>query len=108
MSIFKNETLEERKKKSKDILDKYPNRKPIIVIDNKKQHKFLCLDSHTISVILVQLRKRMEINKYDSIYLFINKQTIPNNTENILSLYKKFKNEDGFLYMEVKKENTFG
>jgi hypothetical protein len=103
-------SLEERKKSSKKILDKYSNRKPIIIYsdDNKSNYKFLLLDTHTISVILINIKKRLELNNTDSIFLFINKSIIPCPTDTILNLYNKYMDEDGYLYMDVKKENTFG
>ena len=103
-------SFEERKKNSKDLLEKYKDRKPIIIYDDKTKiiYKFLLSDNHTISVLLISLKKRMKVNKVDSIFLFIDKKIIPCPTQNILSLYTQFKDEDGYLYIDVKRENTFG
>ena len=103
-------SLEERKKNSSELLEKYQNRKPIIVYDDQTKitYKFLLLDDHLIGILIRSLKQRMNINKETSIFLFINKSTIPCPTQNILSLYKQFKNEDGYLYFDVKRENTFG
>jgi hypothetical protein len=103
-------SFEERQKGSEELLTKYKTRKPIIIYDDhtKITYKFLLSDDHAISFLLINLKKRMKVNKFDSIFLFINKNTIPCPTDNILSLYKKFKDEDGYLYIDVKRENTFG
>ena len=103
-------SFEERKKNSDDLLTKYQNRKPIIVYDDQTKitYKFLLLDDHLIGILIQSLKKRMNINREDSLCLFINKKTIPCPTQTILSLYTEFKNEDGYLYMDVKRENTFG
>lgn len=102
--------FEERKKRSEEILSKYTNRKPVIIYckDNQTNYKFLLLDTHTVSILLFNLRKRLTLNNEDSIFLFINKSIIPCPTEQILYLYNKYKNDDGYLYMDVKRENTFG
>lgn len=107
--ITKKQPLEMRQKNSRSILDKYENRKPLIITDEKKNiHKILPQDSHTVSVILIPLRKKMKIHPTDSIYLFINNKIMPNPADKILNLYNEYKDEDGFLYMDVRKENTFG
>lgn len=105
----KKQSLETRQKNSRSILDKYENRKPLIITDEKKNiYKILPQDSHTVSIILIPLRKKMKIHSTDSIYLFINSKIIPNSTDKILDLYNEYKDEDGFLYMDVRQENTFG
>ena len=103
-------SFEERKKNSNELLEKYQNRKPIIVYDDQTKitYKFLLLDDHLIGILIQNLKKRMNINNVESIFLFINKSTIPCPTQNIRSLYTQYKNEDGYLYMDVKRENTFG
>ncbi|KAG4098328.1 hypothetical protein H8356DRAFT_1354885 [Neocallimastix lanati (nom. inval.)] len=40
-------------------------------------------------------------------YIFIG-EIIPNNTEIMSSIYEKYKNEDGFLYITYEGESTFG
>tara|TARA_B100000900_G_C20478458_1_gene674423 strand:+ start:315 stop:638 length:324 start_codon:yes stop_codon:yes gene_type:complete len=95
--------------KSKYLLEKYPERKPIILRnEDNKTYKFLAHNNHTISVILIPLRKKMDIRSHESIFLFINKQIIPCSTDQIIDLYNKYKSKDGFLYIDVRKENTFG
>tara|TARA_B100001248_G_C27346886_1_gene439191 strand:+ start:504 stop:836 length:333 start_codon:yes stop_codon:yes gene_type:complete len=108
---YKNKlSFNERQTTSGEILEKYNNRKPIIIYYDEKQinYKFLMLNSHTISILLLNLRKRLNLGKEDSIFLFINKSVIPSPTDNILNLYNKYKDDDGYLYFDVKKENTFG
>ncbi len=108
---YKNKfSYKERQKTSAEILEKYNNRKPIIIYYDEKQinYKFLMLDSHTVSILLINLKKRLELNKEDSIFLFINKSIIPCPTDSIFNLYNKHKDDDGYLYIDVTKENTFG
>lgn len=95
---------------SKSILNKYPDRKPIIIYDveNKINHKFLLFDYHTVSILILTLKKRMNINNVESIYLFTENKTLPDTSSTIDRLYNEYKNEDGYLYLEARKENTFG
>jgi GABA(A) receptor-associated protein len=49
----------------------------------------------------------MQIRPEDAIFLFIG-NNIPPSSYNIGNLYHKYKDKDGFLYMQYSKENTFG
>ena len=110
MRFNKMNNFDARLKSSNIILSKHKNRKPIIIYCEEKDvnFKFLLLDSHTISIVILNLKQRLKLNNQDSIFLFINKSVIPCPTETILSLYNKYKDKDGYLYIDVKKENTFG
>ena len=66
------------------------------------------MEDHTVSILLIHLRKRLKINNIDTIYLFTEDKSIPCPSYNILQLYNEYKNDDGYLYFDVKKENTFG
>lgn len=103
-------SFEERKKLSQEIIDKYTNRKPVIIYndENNTNYKFLMLDEHTITILLMNLKKRLSLQQHDSIFLFINRKVIPIPTDNIRELYNEYKDEDGYLYMDVRRENTFG
>ena len=102
-------TLKERKERSKELQETYPNRKGVIVYDPiTKNCKFLLLDDHTISILLIKAKERLDINKLESIILFTEDKNILCATSTILSVYNQHKNEDGYLYLELKKENTFG
>ena len=108
---FKKQTLVERKEISKKILIKYPNRIPIIV-DSKKdinldKNKYIVPENLTVGQFMCILKKRIKTNSYSSVFLKCN-DTIISNTDVIKILYYNKKNEDGFLYIKVILENTFG
>ena len=108
----KKYTLEERKEKSEVILEKYPDRIPIICYTSLQlpkltQSKFLVSDDLSYTNFLFMLRKRMELNEGQSIYIFINKKLMSSNML-IKHIYEKNKDKDGFLYAYICSENTFG
>lgn len=108
---FRKQKLEERIKISKKIMIKYPDRVPIIV-DCKKEinldkNKYLVPNNINLGQLMYILKKKININKNQSIFLLCN-NTLLLNTELINSLYNKHKDYDGFLYIILSLENTFG
>ncbi len=112
---FKTEySLEDRKAESARILEKYPDRIPVIceklerskmeVIDKKK---YLVPSDLNIGQFVYVLRKRVKLSPQEAIYLFVN-GNIPPTSQLINQIYDQFKDEDGFLYMQYAGENTFG
>jgi GABA(A) receptor-associated protein len=108
---FKQQKLEFRLQASNKILIKYKERVPIIadckndIIINK--NKYLVPIELSIGQFLYILKKRMNINSKQAIFLLCNNQLLTN-TDTIQNAYNKFKDEDGFLYIYISLENTFG
>lgn len=108
---FKNQKLEFRIQTSDKILLKYKERVPIIA-DCKAgisidKNKYIVPRDLTIGQFLYILKKRINIEPTQSIFLICNNILLIN-TETIASIYNKFKDEDGFLYICISLENTFG
>lgn len=107
--------FEERKIESERVLQKYPDRVPIIVekiekseLESLEKNKFLVPDDLTICQLIFVIRKRIKnIPSTKSIFLFV-KKNIPCSSMIISELYSKYKDDDGFLYVEYSEENTFG
>tara|TARA_Y100000389_G_C17421902_1_gene497206 strand:- start:123 stop:467 length:345 start_codon:yes stop_codon:yes gene_type:complete len=114
MSIL-NKSLDERLSESAKIKKKYPDKIPVIIkkssIDkNLKEidrEKYLIPFTLLISQLHYIVRKKININAEQAIYLFCNNKLI-STSETIGNIYNKNKNEDGFLYIEYTAENTFG
>lgn len=112
---FKNKySLEQRKEESYSMLIKYPDRIPIICnkyydskMNDMDKKKFLVPINLSIAEFIFVIRKRLRISYEQSIYFIIN-DFIPSNNEIMYNLYKKFSDEDGFLYVFYTNENTFG
>jgi GABA(A) receptor-associated protein len=108
---FRRQKLEERIKISHEIMSKYPQRVPIIV-DCKKElrldkNKYIVLNDLTVGQFMYILKKRININHEQSIFLLCNNQLLIN-TELINNLFNRQKDYDGFLYIIISLENTFG
>jgi GABA(A) receptor-associated protein len=95
------------------ILKKYPDRIPIILVKhnsrcpNLDKYKYLASHDMTISTLLYHIRKRTKLKPEEAIYLSVN-GTVYNASELILTIYKKEKELDQFLYITYSIENTFG
>jgi len=104
-----------RQEESSKIKAKYPDRIPIICEVAKRDADVMSLDKTkylipqdlTASQFLYVIRKRLKINAHEGLYLFVNNQ-LPPGAALMSEVYKEHKDEDGFLYLEVSKESTFG
>ena len=113
---FKKENnLDKRKSESKRITVKYPNRVPIIVEVYKKDVEKVNLDKTkylvpfelTVGQFLFVIRKRTNLEKGDAMFLFFNNKLVPVSS-GLGSIYKDYRDNDGFLYATIALENAFG
>jgi GABA(A) receptor-associated protein len=115
MSFKTKKTFIERKTESFNIMNKYPDRIPIICEKNTKHKntpeidkiKYLVPNDLTVGHFMYVIRKRIKLNSDQGIFLFIN-NTIPSTTNLLSILYSIYKEDDGFLYITYSTENTFG
>lgn len=114
-----NEILpfEDRIKKSKILLDKYPDKIPVILEKSKKdkllsnsvKNKLLVSQDMTIATILQLIKKNLKINEHMAIYIIVSDKNIMlSGSYSISEIYNNYKNNDGFLYLEYCSENVFG
>jgi GABA(A) receptor-associated protein len=99
-----------RKCESSKLLKKYNNKIPIIINVSDipiTERKFLVPNDITIQDFIYILRKRIKLTPEQSIFIFINNNLPPMNVL-ISEIYKNHCDEDGFLYISLHKENTFG
>ena len=115
LSSFKsNYNFALRLNESTRVLQKYPDRIPIICekhadcdIAEMSKQKYLVSDDLTCGQFIYIIRKRLKLPPEKAIFLLIN-GTIPPISSTILEVYDKNKNEDGFLYITYTSENVFG
>ena len=107
-------SFESRKKECNTIRVKYPHRIPCIIqLDpNSKliyhsKIKYLVPEDSNVSDIIHVIRKSIKLNYYQALFFRIGKETLCGSTI-ISSLYNKYKEKDGFLYIYYTEENTFG
>ena len=112
----KKYSLTERKKQSKAVSIKYPNKIPIIIekikgisnpIPDLKCQKYLIPNDIYLNQLIYIIYRKLELNSNESIYLFAN-DTLLNTSESIISIAQRYKDADGFLYIYYTAENVFG
>lgn len=116
MSFFNSKKKENLKDSIKKIMEKYPDRIPLYVSRSKNDktlpdinnNKFIVPDNITVSDLITIIRKRIKLGSETSIFLFVNKKTIPSGSDTMSVLYEQYKNEDDMLMIEYCGENVFG
>jgi len=110
----KSKTFEERLSESSKIIDKYPDRIPIIVEKSKgcklkdiDKNKYLVPNDMILSQFIYTIRKRIKLESSQALFFFIDNH-VPTNSSPIGELYNLYKDKDGFLYITYTSENTFG
>ena len=115
---FKSQSTEaERKEEADRILEKYPDRLPVIVEldpNNKStdlpevdKKKYLVPRDLTCGQFMYVIRKRLQLDAETAIFLFVN-GNVPSTASLITSIYDEHKDTDGYLYMTYGSEHVFG
>tara|TARA_B100000780_G_C20652714_1_gene260003 strand:+ start:92 stop:499 length:408 start_codon:yes stop_codon:yes gene_type:complete len=106
-------SFEKRLDESTRILEKYPERIPIICerlttkVAEIDRSKYLCPNDLSLGNFVYVIRKRIKMAPEEAIYLFVNERILP--VSKILGeIYEKHKDKDGFLYIKYDSEETFG
>ena len=107
-------SLEERRKESENIIQKYRSHIPVIVDKEPKcslpdieRQKFLVPSELSIGQFVFVVRKRINLAPSDAIFLFVNKK-IPTPNQTMGSLYEENKDEDGFMYCTYSSDTAYG
>lgn len=106
-------SIKKRIQESTRLLDKYPERIPVIcekleytnTIVNPS--KMLIPRTMTIAQINSIIRTKTKLTNDQSIFLFIQKDILCP-TCVMEEIYEHYKDDDGFLYIQYTTENTFG
>ena len=114
-SFVETHPFPRRLEESKRVIEKYPDRIPVIMERSKTSKnvpdidriKFLVPKDIIVSQFTFIIRKRISIPAETAIFVFVN-NTIPPSSSIMSTIYDEHKNEDGFLYMNYAGENTFG
>ncbi len=116
-SEFKTEfKFEHRQREANQVLERYPDRVPVIIERSKNctniniidKRKYLVPIDITMSQFLWIIRRRLYLNESTALFLFNQCGTVFQNTQLISNIYEESKDEDGFLYLQYASENTFG
>ena len=115
MLSFKEKfTLKKRTEEAKRIKEKYPDKVPVIVdrdrsskAPNIDKNKFLVPSDLTFGQFFFIIRKRIDLNPEEAVFIFVNNKIVPMSSL-MSSVYKENKDIDGFLYAYYTLENTYG
>ncbi|KCV72694.1 GABA(A) receptor-associated protein (autophagy-like protein 8) [Fonticula alba] len=106
--------LSKRQTESKKILEKHPDRVPVICekADNSSipeidKKKFLVPGDLTVGQFVYVIRKRINLGPDQTLYVYVNKGLPPTHTP-MKVIYDDNRDEDGFLYVTYSGENLFG
>ena len=107
-------SFEIRKSESERILQRYPNRVPVICekcmmndIASIDKKKYLVPRDLTMGQFVFIIRKRIKLDPSKAVFLFIN-NILPPTASLFGTIYEEQKDSDGFLYITYSGENTFG
>jgi GABA(A) receptor-associated protein len=114
MSYKEKFTLKNRIEESTRIKEKYPDKLPVIVDKHRSstapaidKNKFLVPLELTLGHFVFIIRKRININPEEALFMFVNDKILPMSTL-MSSIYKEHTDIDGFLYVFYTLENTYG
>jgi GABA(A) receptor-associated protein len=106
-------SLEDRISSYRKIIKKNPDRIPIIVVSPEDicldKHKYLVPYDITVGQFMHVLRKRIgnNLSAEQALFLFVN-NALPPVQSLVSEIYRESKDEDGYLYMTLMKESTYG
>lgn len=106
-------SFEQRLSTSTKLMKKHPDKIPIILNlpsdIHMKKNKFLVKKTLTVGGFMCIMREQFsnEVKKYEAIFLIVNNTLLPN-TMLLMCAYTNHCHKDGILYIDVRKESTFG
>lgn len=104
------------RKEAERIMNKYPDRIPIIVTKNNfskttpdiDKCKFMVPEDLTVGQFMYVIRKRIQMSPDKALFLFVDGATVCSSELVSTVYYRSHDPEDGFLYCIYSCENTFG
>ena len=108
--------------KIEELLKKYPGRIPIIITsktikfkdsNNKNNSNFIIPSNITMAEFIIMIRKRVELYKEESIFVFVidkktKKDILAPASITMDSLYSQYKDDNLILNLYFEKEAVFG
>ena len=115
----KNTPFEKRKEVSGRILARHPDRVPVIVckatgkntknVPEIAKQKFLVPVDISVAKFIHEIRKNLpSLSEEQAIFIFVDEGIMPPASMLMNTLYDRFKDEDGFIYIVYSNEEVFG
>lgn len=107
-------TFKTRKEQSERLLTDKPGLVPIVIeksdgcsLNSLDKNKLLINDTATIGQLIYIIREQIKIDSTEALFLSIG-HVIPSTSSTMASIYDKYKDDDGWLYIAYAAENFFG
>lgn len=110
-------SLSDRLKESNRVVERYPERIPIIVEHSHKskkdfpkldKQKYLVPKDLTLGQFSYVIRKRIKLESHKAMFIMFDNGSLAPTNESMGKIYYKHKDDDNFLYVIISGENTFG
>lgn len=114
--IFRNREFEERVEKYNQLVSKNPNKVPVI-FERQKESGFIQADQNVkffsdknveFKKLSDNLRQIWKLKENEALFFSINDEKIINPAKMIGEYYEKYRNDDGFLYIQVDNIDSLG
>ena len=95
---------------SLSLRSKYPECYPVILIGDTTllKTKLLINKEMTVSQLMSYIRMYNKLSKREAYFLFTKNNILLMQSSQLIDIYLNNVSNNGFLYITVKKENTFG
>lgn len=103
-------SLSSRLAESAYIRNNHPDLVPVIVESNTfqlSQNKYLVKSGMSVGNFMYQLRGKQSISPVDAMFIYVDNNVLGVSIM-IRDVYAFHRDEDGFLYLRIEKEATFG
>ena len=107
-------THEGRCEESRLMLQRYPDRVPIIIeprdtsTPSIDKTKYMAPRDLMFGQLFYVVRRRLSMASGQGLFFFLNDRTLVNSSQTIADVYERKRDDDGFLYVTYSLENTFG
>ena len=103
--------IQQSLKKSRRLQSRHPGRIPVVVIAGNltmKMSKFLPHQDSTLGDFMICVRGYIEkVKSTEALIMFVC-GTMPPLTAMIGTIYRDYASPDGYLHVQISRENTFG
>ena len=111
----KEKTFEVRKSECEKILNRYPDKIPIVCekaprskIKSIEKTKYLVEPNLILPQFKATIRKKLDLDDKEAIFFLINGKTSLSGNDTLGTIYSKYKSKDGFLYIAYASEEIWG
>jgi GABA(A) receptor-associated protein len=112
---IENPDFSKRKEESTQIINKFPDKVPVICEKDPKSKinsilktRYLIPKNYTVSQFSFLISKKITLTNEESFYLLANGINAISGKDTMYEIYNKFKDEDGFLYITYTSELIWG